>query len=77
MADGMLCKHCGYSETAHMEGEENSVDDPHIPLAGKNLSLANCLGFVPEDQALADRVRAAREKDEYERSMRSRGNMLD
>ena len=47
MADGELCKHCGWQETDHKyKGEQES---PHRRKEGYRISLLRCRGFVSEE----------------------------
>ncbi len=52
MADGILCKHCGYQESDHMVGDESWPKNK-----GYLKSLLTCSGFKPEDPNLARELR--------------------
>jgi len=76
MADGILCKHCGWQETEHdftdEEVEEDLGDRANSLLSGKKKTLVECRqgrGYVPENQRLARQLNRQHEKREYRRSM--------
>ena len=71
MADGMLCKWCGWQETSHeigaSEEEANSLKDT------KKKTLAQCMvsrGFTPENPRLAKKLAKAAQEEADERAMR-------
>jgi len=75
MADGILCKHCGYQETEHEDycgdGKPPPEDsNPVIPFEeasrlrkGYLKSLAKCKRYSPEDPARARRLAAMYEQE--------------
>jgi len=66
MADGILCKHCGYQETDHTFDPEGF---PKVRIKGYKKSLRNCRGYEPEDEELADELA----KEAMQRELRGRG----
>lgn len=63
MADGILCKHCGWQETNHTEGDLGA-GNPDIPNPGYKKTLNKCRGFVPEDSKLARQIKQNRKREE-------------
>lgn len=72
MADGILCQHCGYSESLH--GRPLDVDDPEIAEPDYSESLTTCKGYTPDDPERASRLAEAAEKENYEREMAKFGH---
>lgn len=50
MADGILCKYCGWQETDH---EVRMPPGGNRRIKGRKHKLANCPGYYPVDEALA------------------------
>ncbi len=51
MADGILCKHCGYQETEHEHFDY--VDEPWKKVKGYRKTFAQCRGYVGEREPSA------------------------
>lgn len=71
MAHNILCKNCGYCESAHVTNEED-----HELLTGKQYTLTQCknlkgLGYSSEDVELEDRLQKQAQKQAYEEKMRA------
>jgi|GEM_PF-2073109 len=62
MADGIVCRHCGWQETSHSFVERDENYEEVLP--GYAKSLINCPGYIPENQQLAHQLskRATRER---------------
>ena len=49
MADGILCKHCGWEETDH--DLKFGVTNPNKRVKGYRMTIAQCPGFVSETES--------------------------
>ncbi len=75
MADGIVCKHCGHCESAHLLEESDELLDGYM------LSLTECKreeneGFSPEDPALARKLTEEAERKALEEKMHTARNSL-
>ena len=68
MADGIVCKHCGWQETNHTYGAEGIDESPDVPFKGYKSSLKDCPGYEPEDPELADRLARIAEEEKTRQS---------
>ncbi len=63
MADGLLCKNCGYQETEH--SDSSFVESPEKKLRGRKYSLNSCPGFTlsSRDKKTERKLRRMEEKE--------------
>ena len=69
MADGIMCKHCGWSETAHIFEDDDELKE------GYELTLSQCKNetnrdFSPEDPELATRLAQKVSEEKLMQAMR-------
>lgn len=68
MADGILCKNCGWQETEHMDTSRVTDKMAQKRIRGYKMTLASCMrtkeGYTPEDQELAEELSVAARKRE-------------
>ena len=73
MAGGFLCKKCGWQETEHGYKGELTQEEIDNPRNGYDLSLAKCLGYIPEQEDLAaERIEAILAAEEENKRQRTR-----
>jgi hypothetical protein len=75
MADGILCKHCGWQETEHDNPKFVGEEAAEELKPGKQITLSQCLekdGFTPENPRLAKKLALKAAKEISEQSGRRR-----
>jgi hypothetical protein len=64
MADGLICKNCGWQETNHLYGPVGDDREPYVKQPGYKVSLTLCPGFYPNKKLLrALETQRAKEED--------------
>jgi hypothetical protein len=83
MADGILCKHCGWQETDH-DIAADAADNEREPeeawkkkLRGFKKSLLDCPGYAPKNQRLAKKLAKEAEEREFVSEARRTHNFAD